>query len=162
MPDGSVLKAGEPYLELHINNEYLLASIGENIKAERAALIALREVRHELPVVAQLLNNDHRYRNINVLLAITLLHRGTEHLGFTAYDMPRGSLRTLISWYERWLLGLYHPGGFKNLRAYRDKLVPKYIVMTRQDLMKRYFTTAASPAFTENGQLGTAGRDCAL
>jgi peptidoglycan/xylan/chitin deacetylase (PgdA/CDA1 family) len=138
MPDGSMLKAGEPYLELHINNEYLLNCIGENIKAERAALIALREVRKELPVLAQLLNKDDRYRHINVLLAITLLHRGTEHLGFTAYDMPRGPLRTLIAWYERWLLGLYHPGGFNKLGSYRDQLVPKYIVMTRRDLMQRY------------------------
>lgn len=138
MPDGSVLKAGETYLELHINNEHLLASIGENVKVERAALIALREVRSELPLVATLLNKDNRYRQIKVLLAITLLHRGTERLGFTAYDMPQGPLRTLIGWYERWLLGLYHPGGFKKLGAYRDKLVPKYIVMTRQDLMQRY------------------------
>jgi hypothetical protein len=138
MPDGSMLKAGETYLELHINNEHLLASIGENVKVERAALIALREVRKELPVVAQLLNSDNRYRHIKVLLAITLLHRGTEHLGFTAYDMPKGPVRTLIGWYERWLLGLYHPGGFKKLGDYRDKLEPKYVVMTKQDLMQRY------------------------
>jgi len=138
MPDGSVLKAGETYMELHINNERLLDTIGDNVKVERTALIALREVRSELPVIARLLELDNRYRHIKALLAITLLHRGTEHLGFTAYDMPKGPLRTLISWYERWMLGLYHPGGFKKLGAYRDKLVPKYIVMTRQDLMQRY------------------------
>lgn len=138
MPDGSVLKAGQTYLEIHINNEYLLKTIGANVKADRAALIALREVRKELVVLAQLLEGDSRYRDIRVLLAITLLHRGTEHLGFSAYDMPQGPLRTLVGWYERWLLGLYHPGGFKNLGAYRDTLVPKYIVMTRQELLKRY------------------------
>lgn len=144
MPDGSVLKAGDAYLELHINNDYLLNSVGEN--TGRAAMIALREVRKELPVVARLLENDNRYRDIKVLLAITLLHRGTEHLGFTAYDMPQGPLRTITGWYERWLLGLYHPGGFKKLGFYRDKLVPKYIVMTRQDLLQRYLMGAGRKA----------------
>ncbi|HBC93430.1 MAG TPA: polysaccharide deacetylase family protein [Pelotomaculum sp.] len=138
MPDGSVLQAGETYMEIHINNERLLDTIGDNVRVERAALIALREVRSELPIIARLLESDNRYRHIKVLLAITLLHRGTERLGFTAYDMPKGLLRTLIGWYERWMLGLYHPGGFKKLGDYRDKLVPKYIVMTRQDLLQRY------------------------
>lgn len=161
MPDSSVLKAGETYLELHINNDHLLAAIGEHVKVERLAMIALREARKELSAIAQLLNYDNRYRHIKMLLAITLLHRGTEHLGFTAYDMPKGPFRTLIGWYERWLLGLYHPGGFKKLRAYRDKLVPKYIVMTRQDLLQRYLPDD-SPVFAGAGQMGAAGHDCAL
>jgi len=161
MPDGSMLKAGETYLELHINNEHLLATIGENVKVERAALIALREVRSELPAVAQLLHKDNRYRHIKALLAITLLHRGTEHLGFTAYDMQQGPLRTLISWYERWLLGLYHPGGFKKLGSYRDKLGPNNVVMTRQDLMQRYLPVDA-PASLGTEQVSTVGQDCAL
>jgi hypothetical protein len=138
MPDGSILRAGDTYIELHINNEYLLRTIGQKTSVERAALIVLREARQDLPYLAQMLNQEKHWQQVNILMAITLLHRGTEHLGFTSYDLPRGSLRLLSKWYEGWLLGLYHPGGFKGLGSYREALLPKYIVMTKKDLLKRY------------------------
>jgi len=138
MPDGSILRAGDTYIELHINNEYLLRTIGQKTSVERTALLALREARQDLPYLAQMLRQEKHLQQVNVLMAITLLHRGTEHLGFTSYDLPRGPLRLLIKWYERWLLGLYHPGGFKGLSSYREELTPKYIVMTKKELFKRY------------------------
>ena len=49
MPDGSILRAGDTYIELHINNEYLLRTIGQKTSVERAALIVLREARRDLP-----------------------------------------------------------------------------------------------------------------
>lgn len=46
MPDGSVLRAGENYVELHVNNDRLLSLIDENTSVERMAIIVMREVRH--------------------------------------------------------------------------------------------------------------------
>ncbi|MCL6634470.1 MAG: polysaccharide deacetylase family protein [Peptococcaceae bacterium] len=138
MPDGSVLRPGDFYLELHLNNERLLSLIDENTSVERMALIAMREVRNGLPAVAGLLNSHERFRKVKALFGITLLHRGCSRLGFTAYDMKPGLFATLAGWYERWLLALFHPGGARSLKAYREKLSPKYVVMTRQELMRRY------------------------
>lgn len=138
MPDGSVLRAGEYYVELHVNNDRLLSLIDENTSVERMAIIAMREVRNGLPAVARLLNDSEHFSKVKVLFGITLLHRGTERIGFTVYDMKPGLFRTVTGWYERCLLALFHPGGLKNLKAYRDKLSPKYVVMTRQELMRRY------------------------
>lgn len=145
MPDGSVLHPGDYYLELHINNERLLSLINENTTIERMAITAMREVQRGIPELVQLLNNDERFKNVNVLLGITLLHRGTGRFGFTAYDMKPGLFFKITCWYEKWLLALFHPGGFKSLKTYRETLSPKYVVLTRQELMNRY-----SPA-GENG-----------
>lgn len=146
MPDGSVLRPGDHYLELHINNDRLLNLIDENTSVERMALIAMREVRNGLPAVAGLLNSDERFGKVKVIFGITLLHRGSGRIGFTVYDMKPGLFSRLTGWYERWLLALFHPGGLRSLKAYRDELTPKYVVMTRQELMRRYPPAHPAPA----------------
>ena len=149
MPDGTLLKPGNIYLELHVNNDRLQELIDEKMSLERIALKALREVQRELPLLADLLNNNPDYQDVKILFGITLLHRGTERLGFTSMEMKPGLFRALTCWYERWLLALFHPYGFKVLKAYRKKLTPKYLVMTRQELISRYY-----PGETGEGQQG--------
>jgi len=136
MHDGSVLKPGEHYLELHVNNDRFMALIDENTSVERASIIAMREVLNGLPQLAEFLKSDKKLENINVVMGITLLHRGLGRIGFTVADIKPGLFKTFTGWYERWLLGVFHPGGFKKQKSYREKLVPKYVIMTRQDLMK--------------------------
>lgn len=161
MTDGSVLRAGEYYMEVHVNNDRLLSLIDGNTSVERLGIIAMREVRNGLPVVAKLLNSDEKFRKVKILLGITLLHRGTERIGFTVYEMKPGLFRTVTGWYERGLLALFHPGGFKNLKAYRDKISPKYVVMTKQELMRRYPPVEA-PAAPARQPLESAGESVSL
>lgn len=137
MHDGSVLKPGEPYLELHVNNDRLTALIDENTSVERASIIAMREVLNGLPPLAEYLNSEKKLENVNIVMGITLLHRGLGRIGFTVADMKPSLFKTFTGWYERWLLGVFHPGGFKKQKKYREKLTPKYVIMTRRDLMKR-------------------------
>ncbi len=139
MPDGSLLRRGDTYLELHVNNDRLLELFHGNMSLERLALKALREVQKELPLLAGLLKNDPDYRDVKILFGLTLLHRGTERLGFTSIDMKPGVFCALTGWYERWLLALYHPYGFKAVKAYRQKPAPRYLVMTRRQLLDRYY-----------------------
>lgn len=138
LPDGSLLRAGEYYLELHINNDRLLSLIKDNTSVEQMAITAMREVRKGLPELVKLLNCNKQFSEVKVLIGITLLHRGLVRIGFSVVDMKAGLFHTLTCWYEKMLLAFYHPGGFKNLKAYRNKLTPKYVVMTRQELMRRY------------------------
>ncbi len=136
MHDGSVLKPGEPYLELHVNNDRFIALIDENTSVERASIIAMREVLNGLPPLAEYLNSEKKLENVNIVIGITLLHRGLGRIGFTVADMKPGLFKTFTGCYERWLLGVFHPGGFKKQKKYREKLTPKYVIMTRLDLMK--------------------------
>jgi len=146
MPGGFALRAGDYYIEIHLNNERLLELLdlnNENTSIERMAITAMWEVRRGLPELARLMKNDEKFSKAKVLLGITLLHRGAERFGFAVYDLKPGIFRTVAGWYEKMLLALFHPGGLKNLKSYRDKLSPKYVVMTREELMRRY-----SPAGT--------------
>ncbi|OPY57726.1 MAG: Peptidoglycan-N-acetylglucosamine deacetylase [Pelotomaculum sp. PtaU1.Bin035] len=152
MPDGTALCAGDFYIELHLNNERLLNLISENTSIERMAIIAMREVRNGLPELARLITNDEQFSKAKVLLGITILHRGTERMGFTAYDIKPCFFRTVTCWYEKMLLALFHPGGFKNLKSYRDNLSPRYVVITRQEIIRRY--PPAGKTSTTHGQEG--------
>ncbi|OPX88388.1 MAG: hypothetical protein A4E53_02026 [Pelotomaculum sp. PtaB.Bin104] len=143
MKDGTLLRKGDYYLEIHINNDRLLALIDQNTSVERMGIIALREVCNGLPEVAKLMQSGQRYGMAKVLLGITLLHRGTERVGFTAYDLKPGFFRTVTGWYEKMLLALFHPGGLNNLKRYRQGLSPKYVVMTRQEIIAQYLPTTA-------------------
>lgn len=146
MPDGSVLKPGDPYLELHINNERLMALMDENTSVQRTAVITLREVLRELPILAEYLQREEKLAQVNLVIAITLLHRGTGRIGFTVADLKPGLFKTFTNLYERWLLGIFHPGGFEKQQSYREKLTPKYVIMTREKLMARLPQDTAPPA----------------
>lgn len=135
MHDGSVLKPGEQYIELHVNNDRYMALMDENTSVERASIIAMREVLNGLPQLAEYMRSEKKLENVNVVMGITLLHRGLGRIGFTVADMKPGIIKTLTGWYERWLLGVFHPGGFK--KQYREKLSPKYVIITRQELMNK-------------------------
>jgi peptidoglycan/xylan/chitin deacetylase (PgdA/CDA1 family) len=144
--NGNMLKSGEPYLDLHANNDRFLALIDENTSVERSAIIAMREMLHNLPRLAEFLQSDKRVEKVNIIMGITLLHRGLGRIGFTIVDMKPGISKTLIGWYERWLLGIYHPGGFKKQKSYREKLSPKYVIITRQELMRYLPPTGTATA----------------
>lgn len=138
MTDGTSLKKGDAYLELHINNEYLLRLLETSTSTERTALIALREIHRSLPQLARLIQEDAHYATVKVLLGITLLHRGSTRLGFTSYPLKKGLFQTLTNRYEHMILALFHPKGLQQLQEYREKLLPRYTVITRQELLQRY------------------------
>jgi peptidoglycan/xylan/chitin deacetylase (PgdA/CDA1 family) len=138
LPDGTVLRRGDRYLELHLNNERLRSLAGENTTTERMAITALREIQKGLPALARLLHSEKEYHRVKALIGITLLHRGTKRLGFTTYDLKPGLFSKLTRYYEKFLLALFHPGGHQSLRRYREELTPKYVVITREELMRRY------------------------
>jgi peptidoglycan/xylan/chitin deacetylase (PgdA/CDA1 family) len=144
--EGIVLKPGETYLDLHANNDRFMALIDETTSVERSAVIAMREVLHNLPRLAEFLQNDKRVEKVNIIVGITLLHRGLGRIGFTVVDMKPGIFTTLTGWYERWLLGIYHQGGFKKQKSYREKLSPKYVIITRQELMRHLLPAGTAPA----------------
>jgi len=144
--NGITLKPGEPYLDLHANNDRFLELIDENTSVERSAIIVMREMLNNLPRLAEFLQSDKRVEKVNIIMGITLLHRGLGRIGFTIVDMKPGISKTLIGWYERWLLGIYHPGGFKKQKSYREKLSPKYVIITRQELMRHLPPAETTPA----------------
>lgn len=151
LPDSLPLRAGDYYLELHINNDYLLDLLGGYASIERITLTALRELRQSLPELALFIENNRRYDQARVILGITLLHRNTKRFGFQVHHLKPGIGRTMTDWYEKLLLALLHPGGLKSLKSYLDTLAPACVVISRDELNRRYLP-AAVPEIETPGQ----------
>lgn len=147
LPDGTILASGDLVGELHIKNEYIRA-LTEGGTAGRWAALSLREARASLRRLACLMRDDDRFAQVRALVGYTMLHRGTGRLGFAAFDLSRG-VRTAVALYERWLIAVYHPDGWRHVRRYRHKLVPKLVVLGREKLMEYLGSTGEGNAHAD-------------
>lgn len=161
LPDGLPLQAGDYYLELHINNDYLLDLLGEYASIERITLTALREFRQSMPELALFIENHRQYDQARVLLGITLLHRNVKRFGFQVHHLRPGIGRTFTDWYEKLLLTLLHPGGLRSLKSYLDTLTPACVVISRDELRRRYLPADAPEIETPRNEsaAGPMGRE---
>ena len=133
LSDGTLMEKGDLYMEIHINNEYLRQKIGENATIEHMTVTAMQEIHNAIPELAGIMMNDPAYHEAKMLLGITLLHRGGKRFGFTSYEIKPDWLRRLIELYEGFILTLFYPSSNS---SHRKKLTPKYIVITRSQLLK--------------------------
>lgn len=137
LPDGTHLKPGDKICELHLNNGLLKSLTSKTSSLEVLGINVLKETKRSLPLLAQAISQDPTYHGIKALMGITMIHRGTTRLGFSVYDLSP-SIRSFVAWYQRWLIFLLHPGGFAHLRRQWSKLVPKKVVISKVELLKRY------------------------
>lgn len=143
LPDGTFIKPGDKVGELHLNNDLLHSLSSDNGSIESLAVRMLRETKRSLPLLASVVHQDPAYQGIKALIGITLIHRGTTRLGFSVYDLSPW-IESVVAWYQRWLLFLLHPGGLSHLRRQWHKLVPKKVVISKDDLINRYLPEAAN------------------
>jgi hypothetical protein len=134
----TVLYDGAPVLDLHFQNLTLLQL--SNAKDNRALIRGLRDAKRGLTDVAALLRDDERYRDVRALTAFTLIHRGIDLLGFHVEPLPDTSEKRRLQAYMRFLMGMYHPEGFRRLREGRQSLELKLVWMSREELLAAYGT----------------------
>lgn len=137
LPDGTVLQRGDPVGELHLDNKLLMELNHRTQSIEGLAVHFLRKTQHSLPLLASLAANNPAYRSLKAYQGITLIHRGAGRLGFCLIELPP-FLNAICTWYLRWLLLVFHPDGLKHIIQYHHKLIPKRIIITRNELLKRY------------------------
>lgn len=137
LADGTILRPRDPIGELHLNNEVLKEITRAGKDPERIALLTLKELKLSLPALAQWINNTPGLKNIRAVVGLTMLHRGVERLGFTTHEPPQ-TIKRLASWYQGWLLTLFHPAGRIRLLQHKEKLSPKIVAIGRDELLRRY------------------------
>lgn len=135
---GSKIKKGDRVCEIHLNNDYIKNHLcsGES-DINKISLKLVMELKQSLPALAHHLITNPKYENARAAYAITMLHRGSKAMGFASIDIPQPLLRRLIALYQGLILVLYHPQGKRRL-AHREKLVPKVIAISKEDLLTRY------------------------
>lgn len=155
LPDGTRLAGGDLVGELHIKNEYVQSLTGGG-EAGRSVALTLKVARHSLAVLAAVVRDDPRYRDIKALVGYTMLHRGIKRVGFSVFELSLG-MRIATAIYERWLIVLYHRDGWRHVRRYWHKLVPKLVVLSRGQLMGWLGVQRGGPAEEDRRPAGEEG-----
>lgn len=140
LPEGEILSSGEKICDLHINNEYLEEILGGETSPGRIGVRAARELRLALPALAGRISRDPLFENVNFVVGITLLHRGTASAGFIPVEISSPLLKKIISFYQGLVMTVYHPSGAAR-RLRKGDMTPKMIVMSRSYLCSRYLKT---------------------
>lgn len=138
LPDGTTLQKGDMVGELHLNND-VLQQISSNNEPAQLGLAALKKTLQSLPSLAGWIAANPRYREIKAITGLTILHRGSQFLGFSAFDVPPLA-RRLTRWYEGFLLTIFHPAGRRRFTQHKKKLSPKLLVMSKDELLRKHLT----------------------
>jgi peptidoglycan-N-acetylglucosamine deacetylase len=131
-----VVTNGTKALDLHFQNDTLITF--SSADDHRALIRGLRMAKEGFQDIAKLLQYDPNYQDVQVAVAITLMNRGIEMLGFHVEDLPETRTKKRLQRYMRFLMGMYHPEGFARLKQGRQALEVKLVWMTRDEIVKLY------------------------
>lgn len=132
------LVSGDRVAELHFNNETLLnMSAGSGSIVQLAAQL-IHQTKLLLPILSEKIDADPQFHGIKGVYGITMIHQGTQRLGFTVEDLPRGWFASFTRLYLSVLLSVIHPEGSKRLKMKKGFFVPKVLAMTTKELQTKY------------------------
>jgi hypothetical protein len=138
LSDGEKIQSGDRVLELHLNNEMLYNMGIHSRSAMQLAIQMIRTTEQLLPKTLPFILNHPHDEKIKALYGISMIHRGTKHFGFTVNNLPRGPFSFFTKIYLRLLLSVVHPQGKNRLQTKVEHLVPKMMLMSTKELMRRY------------------------
>ncbi len=133
---GTVLASeGDRVIELHLDSARMQS---RSDQPARIAVEALRKTKNSLPGLAAFVAGEPAYRDIPVLVSITLINRGLGGLGFQVEDVPPTLHVRWMGVIQRMILRIYHPMGksAKNRKSHMGQ--PKLVWISRAELMKRW------------------------
>ncbi len=131
-----IIRDGAKVIDLHFQNETLITISSAN--DNRALVKMLRMVKTGLCDLARVLQFHPDYKDAEVIMAMTLMNRGIEMLGFHVEELEESKEKKRLQSYMRFLMGMYHPEGFKRLKEGSQTLSLKLVWMTKEELLERY------------------------
>ena len=138
LKDGTVIKRGDRFLEIHFLNNII-----SNIpKTHKSPMGAGKEIKDRLiysfdRILKYIEEND--LNDVKAFHGVTVLYRMVGLDNIDTFDL-NVFIRFFVNLYEKLILVIYHPEGFKRLR-HRRKLSPKSIWISRnamRSIVKRY------------------------
>lgn len=130
LPDGTVVRGGDPVAELHINSAVVTPLA---IPRVWGVLPAARKDLSALAAYA-ILSTD-----LKAFYAVTLLAAGASRLGFTRRERPVTLRAHLERFFLMGLLALYSPDGLARLsRGKTHNSYPEEVWISRDELIRRY------------------------
>jgi peptidoglycan-N-acetylglucosamine deacetylase len=104
--DGTVVNPGDPVVELHLINERAAGLHGDG----KPGLKLRREIFRLLPPLARDLRERPEYRDVKAICGASLFWAEAARAGFENRPLPAFT-KWWLTWWERFLMARYHPGG---------------------------------------------------
>lgn len=134
---GRTLKRGDIYGEIHFKNDRL---------GRLGPIRGLRAFRGSMKSLATYVEENEKYRDVDLFVGTTILARPAEALGFHSVRTLPGIGEWWAKVYRNWLITVYHPAGSQRLKAGADKLELRLAYITREELQRRYGPQDEAPA----------------
>jgi hypothetical protein len=129
------LRSGDHIMEIHFENK-MLFDLGMNSKSTlQIGIRIIREMERALPDMARELATAPNGEKVKALYGVSMIHRGSESLGYQNFDLPRGLFSWMTNIYLRILIRVIHPAGNQRVRDKGDSMNPRMLLMTRDILL---------------------------
>lgn len=131
----ATLHSGDYIMEIHFENA-MLFQLGMNSKsALQTGIKIIREMEKALPDMARELAVTPNGDKVKALYGVSMVHRGSEALGYGTYDLPRGLFSWMTNIYLRVLIRVIHPEGNDRVRTRGGAMTPRMLIMPREILL---------------------------
>ncbi|MGV3489154.1 MAG: YkoP family protein [Tuberibacillus sp.] len=133
--DGTHIQKNDLLVKIHLHNVRLLKDMYQIESEFRKGLFIYKKIKDSLPKLAQFVQNHERMDEIKGIVGISMLHQGSERLGFEIHSIFNRFYRLFktTAQYPIHLLSSDHP--FRTHKRAR----PEYLFMSKATLMNRYF-----------------------
>lgn len=106
--DGSLVKAGDTIMELHLNNEWFKQRRKLNLRASQSSREFLGCLARDLHFLAEQVSSGTFGNNIVALHGSTILHVAAGRLGFQVDELPDSLWKRGARFYMAGLMQVYH------------------------------------------------------
>ncbi len=135
---GEIVSPGDTILKIHLYN-YKLAKKMANVTSEVSIALYIRRcITKSLQDLSEQLKLKGD-TSIRAIMGTTMMNRGAEQLGFSVHEVNAANL---IFFWKRLLFKLIylliHPHGFSYIRNHGKQLKSKHVLMSINELYKRY------------------------
>lgn len=128
-----VAKKGDQVSEIHFDNIYMQNNQNE---VSRIAVHAIRMAKDSLPGMATFVQENADFKDIQVFLGVTLLHRAVKKFGFHVQEVPQTTFTRWVGFLERIIMRIYNPQRTEAGKSIADK--PKLAWISREELLSRW------------------------
>ncbi|MEA4926553.1 MAG: polysaccharide deacetylase family protein [Syntrophomonadaceae bacterium] len=135
-PNGQLLaQKGDLVGEIHFDNGRLQH---EGSTPGEKGVHLLRQVRRSLPALAQFVADNPDYQNVSVLVGLTLLNQGAQHLGFQVQELPPTLFVRLMGFWQRGIMLVYKSKPSKTTAVKPKRSNPRLVWMSKQQLLENW------------------------
>jgi hypothetical protein len=141
LANGNWIQANDLMVKIHLHNCLLMSEIAHIKSGIKRALYIYQRVESSLPGLADFIAKHPKAESIKGILGVTILSRGVEHLGFEVKEIPNLYYQKMRQLYMKPLFILSSSNHIKGSWK-KDKFVPKFLVMSKDQIFSRYLQEA--------------------